>query len=92
MSKKKCPFLGKACIEHDCMMWSHITMDDPQTGGVRDEFTCAIVLIPVMQIDTTRWTRGVQSSVDKARSEQQEAQHKFLELAEQSRKPLLNGG
>lgn len=90
--RKKCPFLGKACIGDECMMWSHITMENPQTGQLMDEFGCSIALIPILQIEGSRCTRGVQSSVDMARSEQQDAQNRFLELANASRKPLLNGG
>ena len=89
---KLCPFLKKACIEHECMMFTHVTMENPQTGTVKDEFVCSIVMIPMMQMETSKWTRGVQSSVDKARAEQQEAQNRFLELAEGARKPTLIGG
>jgi hypothetical protein len=88
---KMCPFLKKACIEHECMMFTHVTMDNPQTGAVKDEWICSIVMIPLMQMDTSKWTRGVQASVDMARAETQEGQRRFLELAEGAQKMKLTG-
>jgi hypothetical protein len=64
-----CPFLKKACIEHQCMMYTHVTMTDPQTGLSKDEYTCCIPLSVMMHIESARQTKGVQASVESMRNE-----------------------
>lgn len=88
---KLCPLLKKPCIGHDCMMYMHLLMDDPQTGKVVDEFICSFIAMPLMQLDTSKWTRGVQASVDAARDETQKGQQRFLELAEGAQRKQLTG-
>lgn len=51
------------------MMYTHVTMTDPQTGQGRDEYTCSFVLMPMMQIEGARCTRGVQAAVEDSRNE-----------------------
>lgn len=69
MSDPICPFLKKACIEHQCMLYTHVQMQDPQSGLSKDQWTCALALIPILVIEGARQTRNVQASVDSMRNE-----------------------
>lgn len=69
MKTPLCPFLKKPCIEHECMMYTHVQMTDPQSGLTKDEWTCSLVLIPIMIIENARKTGGVQSAVESMRNE-----------------------
>jgi urease gamma subunit len=64
-----CPFIKKACMEHACVMYTHITMADPQTGVNQDKFSCSLALLPMMVVEGARQTRGVQSAVESMRNE-----------------------
>lgn len=64
-----CPFIKKECMEHKCMLYTHITMKDPQSGMDKDEWTCSLVLIPIMMLENARQTRGVQSATESMRNE-----------------------
>lgn len=81
MSKNICPFLKKACIEHDCMLYTHVTYVNPQSGIGEDKYACSIALVPVMLIENARKTGGVQSAVENARNEICERQDTFNKLA-----------
>jgi hypothetical protein len=84
-----CPFIKKPCMEHDCMLYTHITMTDPQSGGSRDQWACSLALMPVMVLENARVTRGVQASVDSMRNEVVERQDRFNNMISgASRKPL----
>jgi hypothetical protein len=69
MKTLKCPFIKKACMEHECMLFTHVQMTDPQTGKDRDEWACSLALIPVMVVEGARVTRGVQAAVESTRNE-----------------------
>jgi hypothetical protein len=70
MKTPLCPFLKKACVEHDCMLWTHVTMQaDPQTGASKDQFGCAVAWMPIIFLEGARQTRNVQASVDSMRNE-----------------------
>jgi hypothetical protein len=72
-----CPFLKKSCIEHECMMYTHVQMTNPQTGLAKDEWTCSLVLLPLMQVESARCTRGVQAAVESMRNEVIKRQDQF---------------
>lgn len=70
MSKKQtCPLLRKPCIEHGCKFWTHITGMHPQSGAKIDSFDCSIAWLPVLLVEATRTTGGVQASVESMRNE-----------------------
>jgi len=70
MSKNICPFLKKTCIEHDCALYMHVQMQtNPQSGKTVDEFGCALAWTPIMMIEASRQTRGVQAAVESTRNE-----------------------
>jgi hypothetical protein len=81
MKTPLCPFLKKPCIEHDCMMYVHIAMTDPQTGRDKDEWTCCIPLTAILQVEGARQTRGVQAAVENLRNEVVKRQDVLNEVA-----------
>jgi len=85
-----CPFLKKACIEHDCMLYTHLTFVNPQTAVSEDKWACSIALVPIMLVESSRTTRGVQAAVETARNDICERQDAFnaLALGAQRRKEL----
>jgi hypothetical protein len=84
-----CPFLKKACIQHDCMMFTHLTMIHPQTGAGVDEFGCAIAWMPILLIEGSNQSRKVAASVDSARNEITTRQDVFNQLVVEARKGPL---
>lgn len=69
MKAKRCPFLNKACIEHDCMMWTHVTGKHPQTGAVEDVWDCSIKWMPILMVENSREVRHGAAAVESARNE-----------------------
>lgn len=70
MSKKElCPLLKKPCIGHECMWFSHVVGQDPQTGRDVDVWDCSVRWLPVMITAQARETRGVQAAVESMRNE-----------------------
>ena len=70
MSKSPvCPLLKKPCIEHGCKFWVHITGLHPQSGAKIDHFDCSVAWLPVLLVEATRTTSGVQASVESMRNE-----------------------
>jgi hypothetical protein len=64
-----CPLLKKPCIEHGCKFWVHITGMHPQSGAKVDHFDCSIAWLPVLLVEATRTTGGVQAAVESMRNE-----------------------
>jgi hypothetical protein len=56
-------------MEHECMLYTHVTMTNPQTGLAKDEWACSLALIPIMVIEGANRTRGVQAAVESMRNE-----------------------
>jgi len=66
---KTCPFLGKPCIEHGCMLYGQILGKNPNTGADTDAWGCAIGFIPLLLIEGNRLTNGVGAAVESNRNE-----------------------
>jgi hypothetical protein len=66
---KKCPLIGKKCMEHGCNFWTHLIGQNPQTGAQTDEWNCAISFLPMLLIENANQTRKVTASVDKVANE-----------------------
>lgn len=81
MSKNLCPFLKKPCMEHDCMLYTHIAWTHPQTGLSEDKHACSLALIPIMLVENARKTGGVQAAVENTRNEICQRQDVFNNLA-----------
>lgn len=69
-----CPLLRKPCVEHDCMWWTHITGQNPQTGAQMDHFDCSIKWLPVMMVEASKQARHIQGAVESMRNETVERQ------------------
>jgi hypothetical protein len=51
------------------MMYTHVTMMHPQNGASTDQYGCAIAWMPVLFVEGSRQTRGVQAAVESMRNE-----------------------
>lgn len=70
------------------MLYTHVTMQDPQSGASKDQWACSLALLPVMLIENARQSRGVQASVESMRNEVCERQDTLNRLIVQaSRRP-----
>ena len=80
-----CP-LGSECGEikdnklHRCMWYTKVIGKDPQTEEILDEWNCAIVWMPHMQIETSQTQRGVSSALESFRNETVKGQKEFNAL------------
>lgn len=81
-----CPFLKKPCIQHECMMYSHMTMVNPQTGMPFDQDGCSIAFLPLLMLESANQTRHVQAAVESTRNEITKRQDVFNQLALDARK------
>jgi hypothetical protein len=63
-----CPFLKKACIGHDCAMWTNIVGTNPQTGQEVNQFDCSIKWFPVLLLENAKQTRGAQAAIESMRN------------------------
>ena len=67
-----CPFWQKPMSEccHKCPMWTQVRGKDPQTGqDLADEWACAIALLPMLSIESSRTSLRVSASADKIATE-----------------------
>lgn len=69
MVEKKCPLIGKKCIEHACTFWVHLVGLSPQTGQPVDEWNCSLAWLPMLLIESANETRKAAASVDKVANE-----------------------
>ena len=82
-----CPLNGKMCIEgkredfaknkagapETCRWWIHLYGADPQTGGILDQFDCAVAWLPTTTIETAQKTNQVSAEVNEVRKEVRKA-------------------
>jgi len=59
--------MSKVC--HECPWWTMIRGSNPQTGDPADKWDCAIALLPMLAIETTKTVRGVQAATESSRNE-----------------------
>jgi hypothetical protein len=76
-----CPFLRKPCIEHDCMMYTHLTMVNPQSAAMQDQWGCAVQWLPILLVENAKQSRGVQAAVESTRNEIVKRQDEFNDMA-----------
>jgi hypothetical protein len=80
-----CPFLKKPCIEHECMMYTHLTMINPQTGVSQDQWGCAVQWLPILLVENAKQGRGVQAAVEDTRNQIVKRQEEFNDMARLAR-------
>jgi len=66
---KRCPLIGKKCIQHDCEFWIHLVGMNPQTGQPTDEFGCTYRWIPILLTENASQIRRSTASADKVATE-----------------------
>ena len=71
MAKKSpyCPLIQKGCIEHKCAWYCNIQGTNPQTGGVVDQWGCAVAAIPMLQVEQSQAARATQSATVEVREQ-----------------------
>lgn len=69
MKSPICPLLKKSCVERDCMFWVHLVGQHPQTGQPIDQFDCSFKWMPVIFLEGSKRTLGVQAAVESMRNE-----------------------
>ena len=78
---KKCPLIKKACWGDECMFWTRLLGNHPQTGAAVEEWGCAIAFLPVLLIENAKETRGNAAAVESFRNEMSDAATQFRHLA-----------
>lgn len=70
---KVCPQLSRTklvkCIEHQCAHYQHLTMRNPQSGEVVDQWDCAFNWQTILLIENAQETRQAAAAVESARNE-----------------------
>jgi hypothetical protein len=66
------------------MLYTHIQMQDPQTGRGKDEWACAVALTPILLIENARTVRGVQAATESFRNEALDRQDRLNNLIAQA--------
>ncbi|MGQ7939127.1 hypothetical protein [Paraburkholderia sp. D1E] len=51
------------------MFWIHMLGTHPQTGQPVDQFDCSMRWLPMLLVESSRHTRGVQAAVESTRNE-----------------------
>lgn len=64
----ECAFLGKKCIEKNCMFWTKFTKKDAKTQELDVQYTCGIAEIPGMLLEIIKRTGGTQSATEEVRN------------------------
>lgn len=84
-SGKWCPFIGKDCKTHKCVMYTQIQGTDPQTGAPVDEWGCAIAWMPTLTIEVAQKVNQSAAAVDNLKNEvvKQDRQNRMMRIKDQ---------
>jgi len=80
-----CP-LGSECEEvknnkiYRCMWYTKVSGEDPNTGEIHDDWSCAISWMPTLQLEMSRTNRGQTAALDSFRNETVKGQNTFNAL------------
>jgi hypothetical protein len=64
-----CPLLKKECIGIQCAWFTQVRGHNPNTGKEVDEWSCAIVWLPVLLIENSQQQRSTGAAVESFRNE-----------------------
>ena len=67
--EKLCPLLKKACVEHQCRWYLQLLGKHPQTGQDISEWGCAVELLPILLIETSKEVRQAAAATESLRNE-----------------------
>ncbi len=64
-----CPLLKKECIGIQCAWFTQVRGHNPNTGKDVDEWSCAVVWLPVLLIENSQQQRSTGAAVESFRNE-----------------------
>ena len=64
-----CPLLKKDCVGLQCAWFTQVRGHNPNTGTEVDEWSCAIVWLPVLLIENSQQQRSTGAAVESFRNE-----------------------
>jgi hypothetical protein len=85
-----CP-LGSECEEirdnkiYRCMWYTKLVGDDPNTGELIEDWSCAISWMPTLQIEMSKTNRGQTEALESFRNETVKGQAEFNKLITMSK-------
>jgi hypothetical protein len=89
----KCPLLNKKCIKHQCIWYNMLQGTHPQTGANVQEWGCSIAWLPLLMIEQSKQTIGVQAATESFRNEMvksQTAMNKLLQGSDSAKNLAMN--
>lgn len=67
--RKFCPLIKKACVGSECMFVTTLRGQDPTSGQDIDEEACAIAVLPMLLIESTKAQHQTGAAVESFRNE-----------------------
>jgi len=64
-----CPLLKKDCVGLQCAWFTQVRGHNPNTGKEVDEWSCAMVWLPVLLIENSQQQRSTGAAVESFRNE-----------------------
>jgi hypothetical protein len=64
-----CPLIKKDCIQMQCSWFTQIRGAHPQTGQEIDEWSCAIAIMPMLQLEVAKQARSGAAATESFRNE-----------------------
>lgn len=89
----KCPLLNKKCIKHQCIWYNMLQGTHPQTGASVQEWGCSIAWLPLLMVEQSKQTVGVQAATESFRNEMvksQTAMNKLLQGSDSAKNLAMN--
>ena len=79
-----CPLLKKKCIKHRCIWYNMLQGKHPQTGLDVQEWGCSIAWLPLLLVENSRNTMGVQAATESFRNEMVQSNNIMTKVLAQS--------
>jgi len=80
----KCPLLNRKCIKHQCVWYNMLQGKNPQTGLDVQEWGCSIAWIPLLLVENSAKTAGVQAATESFRNEMVQSNNIMTKVLAQS--------
>ena len=64
-----CPLIKGECKGQECLWFTQIRGEDPQTGRDIDEWSCAVSWLPMLLIENSKQGRSTAAAVESFRNE-----------------------
>ena len=79
-----CPLLKKKCIKHRCVWYNMLQGKHPQTGLDVQEWGCSIAWLPLLLVENSKNTMGVQAATESFRNEMVQSNNIMTKVLAQS--------